>query len=253
MRTFIVGDIHNKWNTVHEALQKTIQENGDPDKVIFLGDLVNDWDSTPQDEIQSMIGFADWVFEHRADGLDVQVLMGNHDMPYLMKDTDPLYPRIAHKHGFQPAAYRKVHQIMSKLGMIAAVQMHDLDGTPVVISHAGFSQEWLYLNFRETEFSPETVEYTNELLQKGSWANFNMVGAERGGTSFTSSPVWCGMHELTMNTPHGIHQIVGHTPVRNITTVETNDSTLVFCDTFSTYSSGQFIGDCSILVTEEFS
>lgn len=84
MTVLFVGDIHLKSARVLPAVDRAVAMTG-TDGVVFLGDVCDDWDVTAREAVAAVRMFADWVAARRAAGLDVTVLAGNHDLPYLAR------------------------------------------------------------------------------------------------------------------------------------------------------------------------
>lgn len=259
-KTFIIGDIHNKWNTVHSVINNSIKEDGHPDRVIFVGDIVNDWNSTPEEEVESTRSWAEWVQKKRDDGIEVITLMGNHDFSYVVGREHPHIGDIVRQSpGFNLKSFDRVHKIFKDINMEIAYLLHNRrTNRETIVSHAGFNEGWVstYLGV-DPDLTPpaEIVARANavgERLNKDdySWSALYKCGRERGGRDRFSSPLWCGMNELSSSHIKGVDQIVGHTPVEGLTC--SPDGEVVFCDTFSTFTNGMNIGDNSIIVTEDF-
>lgn len=84
MTVLFVGDVHLKSARVLPAVDRAVAMTGAVG-VVFLGDVCDDWDATARQAVAAVRMFADWVRARRAAGLDVTVLTGNHDLPYLAR------------------------------------------------------------------------------------------------------------------------------------------------------------------------
>lgn len=80
----------------------------------------------------------------------------------------------------------------------------------------------------------------------------HLVSEARGGSNSFSSFVWCDRLEhlmYSLDEPYIFgYQIIGHTPVKTISTYSGKDMMLYFIDTHSTYRNGDPYGDQSYLV-----
>lgn len=250
MKTLIVGDIHAKYGRVRKVVDNAVDAVGDVDSVVFVGDLVDDWGLEASEQVECLHLFVEGVKSLTDAGVDVTVLVGNHDLIYLMDERDPLFPFVAMRSpGFIPKSHGDVHRMLTALGMKLSTVV-DTDRVQVLVSHAGVTTTfWELLNGTGSNPSPSEVsEVVNMLLEAKAWDVLSLCGPERGGVDFTSSVVWTGAREL-MSDPVLLPQVVGHTPVR---TVETPSPTLpiTFVDTFSTDWDGNPIGDGSVLVID---
>lgn len=219
MRTLFVGDIHLKSAHVLPAVDRAVAMTG-ADEIVFLGDICDDWDVTARQAVAAVRMFADWVQARRAAGLDVTVLAGNHDLPYLAR------PRSAEYHwfrreadGFKPRAHEGIHDALVRLDMRMAWRRGR-----ILATHAGVTGAWAaYAGLSD---SPEGE--LDRRLRESPMHLFDMAGPARGGRS-VPSPVWADRTELEADPWAGWTQMVGHTPVPTVT----NAGSLWFCDTWT--------------------
>ena len=112
MTVLFVGDIHLKSARVLPAVDRAVAMTG-TDGVVFLGDVCDDWDVTAREAVAAVRMFADWVAARRAAGLDVTVLAGNHDLPYLARPRSYAAHWFRHEaDGFKPRAHEGVHEAL---------------------------------------------------------------------------------------------------------------------------------------------
>lgn len=249
MKTLIVGDVHAKYGRVRKVVDAALDAVGDVDSVVFVGDLVDDWGLEASEQVECLHLFVEGVTSLTDSGIDVTVLVGNHDLIYLMDERDPLFPLVSMRSpGFIPQSHEDVHRLLTALGMKLSTVV-DAGESQVLISHAGVTSAfWELLGEPNQSPSPsDVVDVVNTLLEAKAWDVLSLCGRERGGPDPVSSVVWTGAREL-MSDPV-LPQVVGHTPVR---TVETRSPTLpiTFVDTFSTDWYTNPIGDGSVLVID---
>ena len=79
MKTLVVGDLHLKQQYVLPRIDETFAADAEIGRVVFLGDACDDWGATEADELGAMEFYAKWVGRHRERGMQVDVLLGNHD------------------------------------------------------------------------------------------------------------------------------------------------------------------------------
>ncbi len=117
MTVLFVGDIHLKSARVLPAVDRAVAMTG-ADGVVFLGDVCDDWGATAREAVAAVRMFADWVQARRAAGLDVTVLAGNHDLPYLARPRSPEFHWCRREaDGFKPRAHEGVHEALKPLDM----------------------------------------------------------------------------------------------------------------------------------------
>lgn len=117
MTVLFVGDVHLKSARVLPAVDRAVAMTGAVG-VVFLGDVCDDWDVTAREAVAAVRMFADWVADRRAAGLDVTVLAGNHDLPYLARPRSYAAHWFGHEaDGFKPRAHKGVHEALKPLDM----------------------------------------------------------------------------------------------------------------------------------------
>lgn len=236
MRILFVGDLHCKTGLILPRIDLTL-ESEQVDRVTFLGDLANDWNTNATDETSAMCDLHAWVRAHRTDGLDVDVLLGNHDIAYWQLPRGYRNPPAADWcPGFKRRSYKDVHTFLHALDPKFAILYDTCDG-PLLASHAGVTFGWIASH-------PEIEDGDLDGYMRGhTTRTVGEIGPARGGNT-TPSPLWADMSELLADPYPGLLQVVGHTPVPTVTI----DGGLMFCDTFSTMSDGTPIGDRTMLL-----
>lgn len=128
MRVLAVGDIHQKkW-----IVDKVINVIDGYDKVVFVGDYLDNWDADPFDRV-SMVGYLANIKNRYGD--KVVFIAGNHDICYVDK-------RYSGKYGGHNARAQILFNIHvdEKKWIESLPHTHNIDG--VTYSHAGITVGW---------------------------------------------------------------------------------------------------------------
>lgn len=236
MNFVTIGDVHghDTWKKAVYQYDKETKQFGecllgkDIDKVIFLGDYVDDWglpNLTILDNLNDII-------QLKKDYPDnVVLLWGNHDAAYLRNETCS---------GNRPEMRLTLYYIFRdnfKLFQLA----YQYEKT--IWTHAGIHRGWweyfaepLLNGKTETRFTPFLVLCDNIADQLNLMFEFYydpifMVGHHRGGTAKVGGPLWADKVEIYTKPLEGYHQVVGHNPVPYVRTYTfKNNTKLTFCD-----------------------
>lgn len=235
MKILCVGDIHAKYKLLNQivALGEKLKVN----KLVFLGDYMDDWKATPSDNELTV----DKLLELKSKDRDKYIfLFGNHD-------ASNVFGR-----GFRCSGWKAQNVVaadkLAKLEMQWAVSFGD-----TLFTHAGLTKGWAKANNISARKASVLADVLNSLPPE----SYNMVGMARGGWE-VPSPIWADATELYEDA-YSVDQIVGHTPMLSITASKTVTSggkeyNQYYCDTFSTYRNGENYGDSTLLLfnTEDY-
>lgn len=242
----IIGDIHAKPHIINALINYPIKFR----RYIFLGDYADDWLAYPelnQNTIQMLIDF-----KHENHG-KVFLLLGNHDL----SEWEPEIFKCA---GFNPQTSFYLKDLYSHKDFQIAYSIGN-----TLFTHAGVTLDWynefIKPNIKLNPKMPLATQISTYMNLKFKEEDLDfyyalrLAGAGRCGTSKNPSPIWADKDELTFNPIPNLNQIVGHTPIETATKIKIDDSTLYFCDTFSTSyypAEGRTepIGDNSCLVVK---
>lgn len=202
----------------------------------------------------------DWVDRTRNRGVQVDVLLGNHDMQYLVERQGP---------GTNLNCIIPVRRLLAQMNVRMAAAV---DGW--LATHAGLTSQFADIvleiddeaeSFGKPSYSAESLAaqlnaaFDHALTEMFDHANdeelllFNLCGPGRGGISIPG-PLWASTSELTvLGMPH-LDQIVGHTPVYSVHELEEqgfSGERFMACDTFSTDFDFRPLGDGSILLADD--
>jgi len=255
-----VGDIH----THLPVILKVERHLDEFDKVVFLGDYVDDWDASPEasyNTIKKLIRLKEKYPDK------IELLTGNHCLSEYLAGE------------FRCSGFKEItHQLVKNLyktkdsGNVPLFQPAYSKGN-ILFTHAGITKTyWKDLQLLIKNHYPSCQEILNLPLTLAgkisnilglAWLNhfsnrddklfqtFHQAGAYRGGFG-TPSFVWADKEELLKDPLPKLHQVVGHSPVKTVEIMKQNTSTVCFCDTHSyAYISGFDltvpIGDASFL------
>ncbi|SFQ48921.1 metallophosphoesterase [Hymenobacter arizonensis] len=232
MRVFVVPDVHGR--TCWQApAQHFLDTHSPADHVVFLGDYVDSFEVSNEQQLNT---FTDIIAFKKANPDRVILLLGNHCFQYL-------YLSVVKCFGFNEDLYPALH-LLYKLH-IDYFQVAYQRGQTLFV-HAGISQAWLTLHAEKISQRQQALEATaqpalladvlNSLLRSpGGPALLWEVGPEHGGSDPLDGPVWVRPAELKANLPPGLTQVVGHTPVAEITEVgdEATGARLILTDCLS--------------------
>lgn len=215
-KVFVIPDVHLKaW--IFDKAEELLSQN-EYDKIVCLGDLVDDWDQEKNLRLYSETFDALERFINRHPNF--LLCYGNHDVSYIWG---------ARESGYSDYARPVVLERLSKLEKIIPAgniaYIHRID--KVLFSHAGLTEIFV------SHFLPNFGGDIDELLEK-------INGFRRDELWCDASPIWARPQDGRIEMyPKGYLQVVGHTPVRKTDYF----GEVVTVDNFSTYRNGDPIGD----------
>ncbi len=218
-KVFVIPDVHLKpW--MFDAASDLI-EKGNYDKIVLLGDLVDDWNQEKNLDLYRET--FDKIYEFLDRYPDVIYCFGNHDVSYLFQAFESGYSSYA-----QDIVVEGINKIIDTLPVDNSAYIHRIDN--VLFSHAGLTEKFVRQCFGSGGILgiDEFLAQVNRLSKDKIWGD--------------DSPIWvrpqldyCRMYPIDMM------QVVGHTPVKHPQL--DRDGKLLSLDNFSTYRSGEPIGD----------
>lgn len=213
MKYLIIPDVHNRCDKVERII-----ESVKADKVIFLGDYFDDF----YDDERIISHVAEW-FRHSVHQPNRIHIVGNHDMHYWFSENKSL--RCS---GYEEAKSIAINKIVKKEDWEKLVFFHVLDDK-WLLSHAGVHPSWIdKSSFKGNAINESTLptvkrrlEAEVEQAKKAFYANkmhwFGMPGFSRSHSSpYFGGLTWCDWND-EFSPIRGVHQIVGHTPLYNLT------------------------------------
>lgn len=252
MNTLVCGDLHCKEHILMDVIKEF--EKGDYQKLVFLGDYVDDWNTSPDYSQRILMGLIEYKNKHPKE---VILLLGNHDLSQWLGGDFQCA-------GYNPISHIVVKNLMDEYQHLFQLAYCDPEKN-CLMTHAGLTSGWVKdLKMIDDIYLPET-HYPIDWATYLNWAYKNRevgeiahrvfkqvanAGMARGGIH-APSPIWADKSELIASPFMGFNQVVGHTPVSGIIkhTVESEGYEpfeLVFCDTHSTTYDKENIGDNSL-------
>lgn len=230
LKTLLIGDTHlmNRLilPRVSEAILK-LQVN----RIIMIGDYTDQWGATTCEHwYKADLRFLyKWKQEMKSQGIEVIMLAGNHDVPYMIDKQ--VYYSVSNL-----IAFNWVKEMLYDLELQIAYQLDDF-----LVSHAGYTED-----YRLETWHLNTLTHKHQ--DKLAWLHAH-VGLSRSGVYLTGSPIWADLKHDLSKFPHQEYskQIVGHTPVEKITTNES----IIGIDTFSLTTNYRPIGNGDMLLYEK--
>lgn len=237
-KTLIVGDMHCKQGTILPLVNEAVVAHS-ANRVVFLGDYTDEWDSTAADVVDALGLQASWAEVARENGVDATFLIGNHDFEYLLGE------------GCSGTHLEAMADIKEALGRIEMQAATCIDG--YLITHAGLTQEWADEYLAGSDGVKDVAARINEMFFGGSchdWRKLASCGSSRGGVEI-ASPLWADKRDLKTSAAHGLNQIAAHTPTKTCERLRHGKDEIWLCDTFSLTSNMAPIGDGSMLLVQD--
>ncbi len=243
METLVVGDLHLKQRFVLPCVDELLAARPDVSRVVFLGDACDDWGASEADELGAMEFYAKWVAERRDQGMQIDVLLGNHDFCYIRGRRGP---------GSMMTVMRELRAILENE---LHAQMACAVG-PYLCTHAGVVGVWAKRHLPDAPASAEHIaRRLNDMLADSDyWSILDSCPPSRGGWQLPG-PLWADLRDALDDALPGVPQIVGHTPVERVENFAAaglcrGRDDLWACDTMSLTSAGAAIGDGSMLLID---
>lgn len=213
MKILSIGDIHGRdnWKSIN------FQEY---DKIVFIGDYVDSYYLSCKIILDNLLD----IIQFKKDNLEkVILLLGNHDIQYLWNPQFRCSGFKAEMIGSYDILFRENRDLFQ-----VAYQYKNYLWT-----HAGVSNSWY--NYYEDKLKCIENETLADRFNDISNSSLNYilheVGAIRGGMRYNNGGItWADRSETKTNYLKEFHQIVGHTPITEITTFGDEKSSITYID-----------------------
>lgn len=217
MRIISIGDVHGR------PFWKQIKPDN-YDKIIFVGDYV---DSYVYNGLEIVENLQEIINLKEKFPEKLELLLGNHDIQYMF--DNPLFSCS----GYKPEVADQLKELFySNRQMFNAAYQID----NYLWTHAGVSKGWLLYNEKPIgeivkKFDTKNLAETfNHMLWLKENEILHQVGDCRGGVHQWGGITWADRRETRNNYLPGIHQIVGHTPLDQITLYGDENGSIRYID-----------------------
>lgn len=228
MRMLVIPDVHLR-DWMFDDADKLLQ-NGVVEGAVILGDLVDDWGQ--ETNVAQYKKTLDRALKFQKDYPDALWCKGNHDMAYLWSvpcsgTSRFLAAQDAAISGLCDLYYEGTDDDDKSIDKPMVAFVHKVDN--VLFSHAGISRIFALEN-TENDKEYNDIDYA-----------MNMINSMDENKLWNDdSPIWLrpqayyAGYALDMYKPRTFLQVVGHSPMKEIT----KEKNLISCDVFSTYRNG---------------
>lgn len=216
MKVLVIPDVHLKPRMFTDA--DTVMHETGAKKAVCLGDLVDDFECQKNEKLYRETLDAALAFERQHP--DALWCFGNHDLAYLW---NVWVTGTASTENVRGAALEGLKKLYNEIPAGYLQFVHRIDR--VLFSHAGISRMFVRDHFREGDYEkPDTIiNGINSMHLEDMWNN--------------DSPIWLRPQKeyrrgvIHMYKPRTFLQVVGHTPMKEIT----QEGNILSCDDFSSY------------------
>lgn len=224
-------DVWKKFADINFLLNATDPETAEGytpeyDKYVFLGDYT---DSFTETNVVIKHNLLELIRFKKLYPKNVILLLGNHDVQYFL--NQPWNRNLNYLcSGFRPEAHFDLYDIFNQNKDLfqLAYQVKNY-----LFTHAGVHFGWYQYTFKKAikGLNLDDLSVADQLNEA-----FNLkldcifdVDWYRGGNKKVGGPLWCDkklLSKILKNT----NQVVGHTPVNEIKTINIKNSSITFCD-----------------------
>jgi predicted MPP superfamily phosphohydrolase len=240
MKIIVIPDVHGRdyWKSFADIRHLVNLPNlaTEYDKYIFLGDAVDSYDKT---NVQILHNLKEIIQFKKNYPDNVILLLGNHDNQYYFS-----YDKCGCS-GYRPEAYWDLHELYNQnKDLFQPIYHIDMFDKGYLFTHAGITSVWFSKLLHSLDSKYHNMRIKNkdvyDIITEQFYLNNEIlfdVGRTRGGWNKSGGPFWCDKSELTAYMLPNYTQIVGHTPVKEITIHENKqqNAKAIFCDTTYDY------------------
>lgn len=226
MKVLVIPDVHLKPHMFHNA--DALMEQGVAERVVCLMDIPDDWNK--QYNIDLYVDTFDAAIQFAKKYPNTLWCYGNHDLSYIWGELESGYSSMA-----SWTVKEKLDELKRVLPSEKQLQyIHRIDD--VIFCHGGVLDY-----FVETVASRKEYNDVNAVIAKiNTLSNQSMWN--------DASPIWHRPQysKGKMYKPRKLLQVVGHTPVEEIS----RSGNVISCDVFSTKPDGTPIGPQEYLLID---
>lgn len=226
MKVLVIPDVHLKpfmFEQAAELMRKSVA-----DRAVCLMDIPDDWEQELNIELYERT--FDAAIELAVNFPDTLWCYGNHDLSYLWHQLESGYSSMA-----SYTVQRKLLDLRIAVGENNPIQyVQRIDN--VLFSHGGVLNYFVEENVSSEKYNDidAVVAAINDLDSSRMWNDISPIWLR---------PQYGNMH---MYQSEELLQVVGHTPMKEITRQEN----IISCDVFSTYPDGDPIGTQEFLLLD---
>ena len=216
-----IGDTHGR------DCSKLFEMVGNYDKMVFVGDYVDSFTVSDGDMIENLLAL---IAFKKANMYKVVLLWGNHDNQYLFRGNPYMYSLVQCS-GFRESMANQFHTVFAdNYNLFTPVYTDVVKGETYLWTHGGLSFEAYESYFERKLTLLELVNKFQQLFDNCDGSLFK-VGYARGGRDPVGSIFWADARFDFNDDLLPIHQIAGHTRVKEITVKGNEVGSITFIDT----------------------
>lgn len=215
MSLVVISDIHGQtfWKDV-------VSQVLPDDTVVFLGDYFDRRGDGPfaESQVENFLEICDFAKSHS----DTHLLIGNHDFQYTPYVT----------FGISNYDFRNAESysdaIMANFDMLNVAYFYDMLEFPVICVHGGICRQFLeFIGIDDVkDINSEFHEHPRKFDFIPKYYN---EPANTKGDDPWQTPLWIRPNSVMLDAVSGYAQIVGHTPVQNVTKFDMWNGLPVWC------------------------
>lgn len=219
----VIPDVHLKFNILYPIIKDVTSQNK-VDKHVFLGDYFDDWGQQLNNKLYEET--CDYLKKLNAK-YNCIFLLGNHDVPYLTRN-------LQHYSNHDPHIVSLCRDTLLSLSPRIAYKKDN-----ILYSHAEFIS------------TPDNIDFC--IFTDNNHNHYVRLLTYEQHYYTNDNPLWIRPDEWQLSIQENLPtQVVGHSPVPDITTFEAehSPSKLVVCDTYSHTSWNQKIGNYALVLIQ---
>jgi hypothetical protein len=207
----VFGDIHGStyW-------KKVVSENPGC-RYIFLGDYLDPYEDIAPNRLIANLKEIIQLKKDRQD--DVILLLGNHDLHYLLLDFGPFCR-------FDDSIAESAHTLFIENRQLFVYAFQE---DKRIFTHAGISEKWFYDDFGGN-INKNLAEQLNNPYSDQLSALYRCGELRGGERNAVGGIFWADIGELYFELLQDYTQIVGHNRVGSIREHTNNGGKIIFCD-----------------------